>query len=184
MQKIFDVHFFCFRPEKPVLGKSGQKNQNCQFNRKFGTKTNLNMQNSVMMFTFSVFNRKYLFGKIWSKKSNCQFELKFRTRIIWICRIMLKICDVHFLCFRLEKPFLSKSGQKNQNCQFKLKFGTKTNLNMQNSMMIFTFSAFDHKYLSWANLVQKLKIACSKWNLIQRLIWICKTQWWRVFYLF
>ena len=51
-------------------------------------------------------------------------------------------------CFRPEKPFLGKSGQKNQNCQFKLKFVTKTNLNKQNSMMMFTLSGFDHKYLS------------------------------------
>ena len=48
------------------------------------------------------------------------------------------------------------SGQKNQNCQFKLKFGTKADLNNQNSMMKFTFSVFEYKYLSWANLVQKI----------------------------
>ena len=57
------------------------------------------------------------------------------------------------LCFRPEKPFLGKSGQKNQNCQFKLKFGTKTNLNLQNSMMMFTFSVFEDKHLSWVNFV-------------------------------
>ena len=61
---------------------------------------------------------------------------------------MLKICGVLFFFSRPEKPFLGKSGQKNQNCQFKLKFGTKTNLNTQNSMMMFTFSVSDHKYLS------------------------------------
>ena len=71
---------------------------------------------------------------------------------------MYKICGVLFFCFKPEKPFLGKSSQKNQNCQFKLKFGTKTNLNKRNSMMMFTFSVFDHKYLSWANLVQKFKI--------------------------
>ena len=32
-----------------------------------------------MMFTCSVFDRKYLFGQIWSKNPNCQFELKFAT---------------------------------------------------------------------------------------------------------
>ena len=31
------VHFFCFRPETPFLGKFGPKNQNCQFKLKFGT---------------------------------------------------------------------------------------------------------------------------------------------------
>ena len=45
------------------------------------------------------------------------------------------------------------------------------------------FSVFDHKYLFWANLVQKFKIVCSKWNLIQRLIRIRKIHWWCLFYL-
>ena len=44
-------------------------------------------------------------GKFGPKNQNCQFELKFLTRLIWICRIMLKICGVHFFCFRPEKPF-------------------------------------------------------------------------------
>ena len=88
-----------------------------------------------------------------------------------------------FFCFRPDKPFLGKSGKRKQNCQFKLKLCTKTNLNLCNSIMAFTFSVFDHKYLSWANLVQKFKIACSKWNLIQRLIRMCKTQWGCLFYL-
>ena len=75
---------------------------------------------------------------------------------------MKKICGVYLFCFRPEKPFLGKSVQKNQNCQFELKFGTKTNLNMWNSMMMFTFSVFDHKYLSWVNLVQNFKIVQSE----------------------
>ena len=69
-----------------------------------------------------------------------------------------------------EKPFSGKSGQKNKIFQFKLKFGNKINLNKWNSRMMFTFSVFDHRYLSWANLVRKFKIVCSKLNLIQRLI--------------
>ena len=60
MQKIYVVYYFCFRPEKPFLSKSGQKNQNCQFNLKFCTKANLNKRDS-MMFTFSVFDHKYLY---------------------------------------------------------------------------------------------------------------------------
>ena len=60
MKKICGVRFFCFRPAKFFLGKSGQKNQNCQFRLKFGTKTHLNMRNSMMMFIFSVFDLKYL----------------------------------------------------------------------------------------------------------------------------
>ena len=56
-------------------------------------------------------------------------------------------------CFRLEIPFLCEIGPKIQNYQFKRNFGIKTNLNMRNSMMMFTFSVFDRKY-RWANLVQ------------------------------
>ena len=125
---------------------------------------------------FSFWLEILFLGKFGPKNQNCQLELKFRIRQIWICRIMLKISGVHFFCFRPEKHSLGKSGQKNQNCQFKQRFGTKTNLNMQNSIMMFTFSVFEHKYLLWVNLVQKFKIVSSKWNLIQRLIRICKIQ--------
>ena len=56
-----------------------------------------------------------------------------------------------------QKTLFGQVWSKNQNRQFKLKFGTKTNLNMQNSMMMLTLSV-DHKYPSWANLVQKITI--------------------------
>ena len=68
-----------------------------------------------LLFLFSTGNT--FLGKFGPKNQNCQFELKFRTRLIWTCRIILKICAVHFFCFRPEKPFLDKSGKKNQNCQ-------------------------------------------------------------------
>ena len=50
MKFIGGVHFFCFRSETPFLGKFEPKNQNCQFQLKFGTS---NMNNSVVMFVFS-----------------------------------------------------------------------------------------------------------------------------------
>ena len=65
---------------------------------------------------------------------------------------------VHFFCFRWETPFQGKFGPKNQNCQFQLKFGTKTNSNMQSSVVVFTFCVLDWKHPFWANLVQKLNI--------------------------
>ena len=58
--------------------------------------------------------------------------------------------------FPLFTKFWSK--QKNPNCQLKLKFGSLTNWNMQNSVVMFTFSVFDWKCPFWANLVQKFKI--------------------------
>ena len=55
--------------KNPFWANLVKKNLNCQFKQKFGAKTTLNMHNSMIMFTFSVFDRKYLFGQMWSKKS-------------------------------------------------------------------------------------------------------------------
>ena len=58
----------------------------------------------------------------------------------------------------LDRKYLfGKFGPKNQNCHFKFKFGTQTNLSMQNSMMMLTFSVLEQKYRFWANLVQNIK---------------------------
>ena len=65
---------------------------------------------------------------------------------------------LHIFCFRPETPFLGKFGPKDQNRQFKLKFGNKTISNVQNSMVVFTFSVLDRKHPFLANVVQKIKI--------------------------
>ena len=96
-------------------------------------------------------------------------------RLIWIYGIQY---GVHFFYFRRETPFLGKFGPKTQNCQFKLKFGTQTNSNMQNSMVVLTFSVFDWRYAFWGNLVQKIRIGSLSWKLVLRLIRICRIQWW------
>ena len=51
------------------FGKFGLKSQNCKFKVKFDTWTNSNMQNSVAVFTFLVFDQKCFFGQIWSEMS-------------------------------------------------------------------------------------------------------------------
>ena len=79
--------------------------------QKFGTKTKLSMRTSRMMFTFSVFDHTFS-GRFGPKTKNCKIELKFCTNLIWICRIVLKICGVYFFCFSLEKIFSGKSAQK------------------------------------------------------------------------
>ena len=48
---------------------------------------------------------------------------------------------------------------------------------MQNSMVVFTFSVLGQENPFLANLVQKIKIVCSKWSLIQRLIQIYRIKW-------
>ena len=67
------MRFFRFWLEVPFLGKFGPKNQNCHFKLKFGIQTNSNMQDSVVLFTFSVLDRKHPFGQIWFKKSKLSF---------------------------------------------------------------------------------------------------------------
>ena len=49
---------------------------------------------------------------------------------------------------------------------------------MQNSMMLLTFFVFDWKYSFWANLVQKVKIISFIWNLVPKLVRVCRIQWW------
>ena len=51
-------------------------------------------------------------------------------RTQWYCLIFL---------FSTGKPLLGNGGPKNRNCQFKLKFGTYTNLNIHDSMVMFTY---------------------------------------------
>ena len=44
-----------------------------------------------------------------------------------------------------------------------------TNSNIQNSIMVLTFSALDWKYGFWTNLFQKIKIVSLSRNLVPRL---------------
>ena len=61
-----------------------------------------------------------------------------------------------------QKYFLGNVGRKDQNNQFELIFGMRTNPNMQNSMVIFTFFVLDRKYPFWVTLVPEWKIVCLK----------------------
>ena len=55
--------------------------------------------------------------------------------------------------------FLGKFGPQDHNCQFELNFHTKTNSNMQNSRVVFTFCVLGWKYHFGANLVQKSELS-------------------------
>ena len=169
------MRFLCFRPETPFLGKFGPKNQNSLFKLKFRTYTNLNIQNSMVMFTFSAFDQKSLFWvNLVQKITIVSLSWNLVPKLIQICRIQ---CSP-FLLLARNNPVGTNLVQKNQDCQFKLKFGTKTNWNMQNSMVVSSFSIFDWKYPFWSNLIQKIKIASLSWNLVPRLIQVCRIQWW------
>ena len=95
-----------------------------------------------VLFPFST--RNSFFGQIWSKKIKIvSLGWNLVPRLTRVCRIQWR-CSL--FCFKPETLFLGKFGPKNENCQFKLKFGTKTNSNMQNSMVVFTFSVLYWKH--------------------------------------
>ena len=171
----WDIHFFCFQRETDFLGKFSPNIQICQFNLKFGTRTNSNMQNSMGMFTSSVSNGKYLF---WA---NFVQIFKFINLTWSLVLTLTQICivqwDIHFFCFQRETDFLGKFSPNIQICQFNLKSGAQTNSNMQNSMEMFTSSVSNGKYLFWANLVQIFKFINLTWSLVLRLIQIERIQW-------
>ena len=60
MQNSMVIFTFSVSTGNTFLGKFGPKNENCQFKRKFGTKTNLNYAEFIDDVQFSVFDRKYL----------------------------------------------------------------------------------------------------------------------------
>ena len=151
MQNSMVLFTFSVFDRKHFLDKFDPKNQNCQFKLKFGTQTNSNMQNSMVVFIFLCFRPEtHFLGKVGSKNQNCQFKLKFRTQT--------NVNMENSFCFGPEKAFLGKFGPKSQNCQFKLIFATQSNSNIQNSMVLFTFSVLQRKHTFWTNLVERSKL--------------------------
>ena len=119
----------------PCLGKFGPKYQNYQFKLKFGTYTNSNMQNSMVMFIFFVFDRKYPFwANLVQKVKIISWSWNLVARLIRICWIQwccslfsfltgsallgqiwskLSIFTVFFVSDQ-KRPFLGKFGPKCQ----------------------------------------------------------------------
>ena len=83
---------------------------------------------------FLFLNRIYLF---WA---NLVPKLKI---VLFLVRIPRSQWWYFIFPFSTGNTFLAKIGLKTQNCQLNLKFGTWTNSNMENLMVMFTFSVFD-----------------------------------------
>ena len=85
MQNLMALFIFTALDEKnSFLGKFSPKNQNCQCKLKFGTYTNSNMQNSMVVFISSVLDRNHTF---WvklvriSKFANLKFDTSTNSNI-------------------------------------------------------------------------------------------------------
>ena len=130
--------------EIPFLGKFGPKSQNSHFKLKFGTYTNSNMQNSMVMFIFFVFDWKYPFWANLIKKIKIiSWSLNLVARLIRVCWIQW---FVHFFPFWPEAPFLDKFGPNCQYLQFFL-------LAIRNALF-------------WENLVKNIKVVSLRLNLL------------------
>ena len=167
--QISMVVFFRFRRKILFLGKFRTKIQNCLFKMKFGAQTNLNMRNSIVICILFVLDQKTLFGQIWSQIKNCFFIVNFGSQTN--SNMQNAMVMFPFSVFDQKYPCLGKFCSRNQNFQFKLKFGVKANSNMQNSIVMFNFALFDGNVL-----FEQI------WYL--RVIRICGTQWWCLFFLF
>ena len=83
-----DVPSFCFRREITFMDKFRPKNQNYQLKQKFLSLTNSNIQNSMVMFTLSVFNRKHSFwANLFPKFKIVYLKWKLVPKLIQICKI-------------------------------------------------------------------------------------------------
>ena len=134
------------------------------------------MKNSIGISIFCVFDRKYTyFWKFVQKIKIFCWSWNLESRLIWISGIQWWYS---FFLFLTIKIFLRQiwSKAKVRNCLFKVKLGTKTNLNMQNSMVVSIVSVLDWKLPFLENLVQKIAIVSLSWKLVLKLIRMRRIQ--------
>ena len=82
-----------------------------------------NMQNSMVVFTFSVTDWKYHFWENFVQKIKVvSLKLKFGAKTNSILQILMFMLT--FFRFLLEIPFLDKVSSRDQSCQFELKGDT------------------------------------------------------------
>ena len=77
-----------------------------------------------------------------------------------------------------KNPFWSKD----LSCLFKIKFDSKTNLNMQNSIVVSILPVWGWKYSFLGEFAKKIKIFSLSWKLVPRLIRIWRIRWWCSFF--
>ena len=98
-------------------------------------------------FLWFFFRIKHIYIFVSATRSRKDTKIPFclsapvRKSLIWCVTTMNTRKSAIFM-FSTGNNFLSKFRPKIQNCLFKVKFGTKTNSNIQNSMVMFIFFCF------------------------------------------
>ena len=77
------------------------------------------MQNSMVIFVFTILARKYPFWE------NLVQKIEIASLSENVVPTLIRICRSYLFCFSPEILFLGKFGTKKQNRLFKLKSGTK-----------------------------------------------------------
>ena len=119
-------------------------------------------------------------GKLDPKNQNCQLKLKFGTCTssnIWCCWYWLFFLLI-FLFWNGNTLFEQIWFKSSTLFKAKPWYLEKFEYLEFSGDVMFNFSVLDWNYLFWANLVQKTKIVNLSWNLVPRLIRICKIKWW------
>ena len=136
----------------------------------------------MVLLIYFVLDYKFFFWanlaqkmKITSLYWNLVFRLTRIWRIQWWCSF--------FVYFWLEVFFRGNMFQEFKNICWSWNFETETNSNIWKLMAVF-FSLLDRKYPFLVNLVQKFKFVALTWNLVPRLLRICKILWWCSLFVF
>ena len=130
------------------------------------------MPNPMVLFIFSL----YLFFQKYLSWINLVQNIKIVSLSLNLVSKLMRICRIQWWCslflFWTRTILFGQIWSENRNYQFKLKLTSICSL----TMVMFTFSVFDRKCSYSVNLVQKFKIVSFSWNLVPRLIRICRTQ--------
>ena len=156
------------------------------------------MQNSLVMFIFSVLDWKY---PCWA---NLVQKIKIVSLILNMVPRPIQICRIQWWCslfwFSIGNTLLGKFGPKISIASLSWDLVPRIIGKFNGDDHFSPFSSEITQYSEcnggvhiivlywkctfWAVLVENFTIACLSWNLVPILIWICWIQWWYLLLLF
>ena len=130
-----------------------------------------------------IYSKQHIFtllGQIWLKNNYCLLKTKF---CIWTTSNMLNsMVMITFLCWT-ENTLFEEIWSKNSKLFVSDKAWYLVYFKYDEFDGDYHFFILNRKYVFWVNLVQKIKIVCSRGNLATKLIQICWIPWWCSFIL-
>ena len=138
----------------------------------------------MVMFTFSLFEWKYLFWvNLVQEYKTASLSWNLVHRPIWICRISTAVL---FFVLDQKNPFLAIFVQKPKSVCSRWSLIQRP-IRIRNGGVHFTCFRLKIPFLGypfWENLFQKIKLFSLSRKLVQKLIRIWRILWWCLFFLF